>query len=142
MKAIVDPLAYSAEHRRGLLAPCPVEIEAILPAACAVREVKLGKQMVTSKGSFSKVDVVVWFQQGSDHLRAGMVQCLLCAEGVRGAHHVACISMYHHRDGFAWSRVDPPTVFVSASLLLLTVAWYEEDKTSDVVRLLVPRVHR
>ena len=99
LKAIQDPLAYSAERLRGYLAPCPVEMEATLPAAWAVREVKLGKQMVTSKGSFSKGDVVVWFQQGSDHLRAGLVQCLFCAEGVHGPHHVACINMYHHRDG-------------------------------------------
>ena len=41
-----------------------------------------------------------------------------------------------------WSRVNPATVLVSASLLLLTVAWYVEDETSDVVRLLVPQVLR
>ena len=111
----------------------------MLPAAWCTREVKLGKAMVTGKGSFSKGDVVVWFQQGSNQLRAGLVSCLLCAEGVPGAHHVACISMYHHRDGCMWSRVDPAMVLVSASLLLLTVAWYVEDETSDVVRLLVPR---
>jgi hypothetical protein len=142
LKAIQDPLSYSTEHLRGHLAKCPVEIEAMLPAAWAVREVKLGKQLVTSKGSFSKGDVVVWFQHGTDHLRAGLIQGFLCAKGGLGTHHVASIAMYHHRDGFAWSRVDPPTVLVSASLLLVTVAWYDEDKTLDVVRLLVPRVLR
>ena len=54
LKAIQDPLSYSAKRLRGYLAPCPVEKETILPAAWAVREVKLGRQMVTSKGSFSR----------------------------------------------------------------------------------------
>ena len=72
----------------------------------------------------------------------GLVNCLLCAEGVRGPHRVACISMYHHRDGFAWGRVDPTTVLVSESPLLVTVAWHDDVEVPDCVRLLVPRVLR
>ena len=107
-----------------------------------IREEKLGKEMVASKGSFSKGDVVVWFQHGTDNLRAGLILGFLCATGDLGTHHVASIAMYHHHDGFTWSRVDPPTVLVSASLLLVSVAWYDDDKRVDVVRLLVPRVLR
>ena len=98
--------------------------------------------LLQGKGSFSKGDVVVWFQHGTDHLRAGLIQGFLCANGGLGTHHVASIAMYHHHDGFTWSRAGPPTVLVSASLLLVTVAWYEEDETLDVVRLLVPQVLR
>ena len=62
LKAIQDPLTYSAEHLRGRLGFCTAEIKAMVPAAWGIREVKLEKEMVTSKGSFSKGDLVVWFQ--------------------------------------------------------------------------------
>ena len=38
--------------------------------------------------------------------------------------------------------VDPPTVLVSASLLLTTVAWHVDNDVAHHVKLLVPRVLR
>jgi hypothetical protein len=143
LKAIQDPQSYGAVQLRGKLQECPDRIsQQLLPAAWMIRKVMLGKVMVTTKGSFSKGDVVVWFQSGTENLRAGKILGFMCATGLRETHHVASIAMYLHQDGFVWSTVDPPTVLVSASLLLLTVPWHVDDKMADCVRLIVPQVIR
>ena len=84
-----------------------------------IRKVMFGKVMVTSKGSS---------RSGTQNLRAGKILCFMCGTGPRETYHLASIAMYLHQDGFAWSTVDPPTVLVSASLLLLTVPWHDDDK--------------
>ena len=142
LKAVQDPLAYSAEHLRGKLMGCPAEIATMLPAAWMIREVKLGKQLVTAKGSFSKGDVVIWFQNGTEILRAGRIQGFITGKGQHVVHNIASVAMYAHQDGYTWSTVDPPTVLVSASLLLITVAWHDDVEVPHRVRLLLPRVYR
>ena len=142
LKAVQDPLAYSAEHLRGKLMGCPAEIATMLPAAWMIREVKLGKQLVTAKGSFSKGDVVIWFQSGTEILRAGEIQGFITGKGQHVVHNIASVAMYAHQDGYTWSTVDPPTVLVSASLLLITVAWHDDVEVPHRVRLLLPRVYR
>ena len=107
-----------------------------------IREVKLGRELVTRKGSFSKGDVVIWFQHGTQILRAGMILGFLSGKGRHVVHNIASVAMYWHQDGFTWSTVGPPTVLVSASLLLTTVAGHADNDVADHVRLLVPRVLR
>ena len=142
LQAVVDPLAYVGEHLRGKQLDAPAAITSLLPAAWGIGEVKLAKEMVTQKGSFSKGDVVIWFQHGTQLLRAGMILGFLSGEGRHVVHNIASVAMYWHQDGFTWSKVDPPTVLVSASLLLTTVAWHDDNDVTDHVRLLVPRVLR
>ena len=142
LKAVRDPLAFVAEHLRGKLMDAPAEITSLLPAAWGIGDVKLGKQMVTSKGSSFKGDVVIWCQHGTQILWAGMILGFLTGKGQHVVHNIASVAMYWHQDGFTWSKVDPPTVLVSASLLLTTVAWHDDNDVADHVRLLVPRVLR
>ena len=127
---------------RGKLLDAPATITSLLPAEWSIGEVKLGKQMVTRKGTFFKGDVVIWFQNGTQILRAGMVLGFLTGKGQHVVHNIASVAMYYHQDGFAWSTVDPPTVLVSASLLLITVAWHDDVEVPHRVRLLLPRVLR
>jgi hypothetical protein len=142
LKAVRDPLAFVAEHLRGKLMDAPATITSLLPAEWSIGEVKLGKQMVTRKGSFFKGDVVIWFQNGTQILRAGMILGFLTGKGQHVVHNIASVAMYWHQDGFTWSTVDPPTVLVSASLLLTTVAWHVDNDVGHHVKLLVPRVLR
>ena len=141
LKAVVDPMAFEGEQLRGKQLNAPARITSLLPARWGIREVKLAKTMVTRKGSFSKGDVVIWFQGGTQILRAGMILGFLTGKG-HVVHNIASVAMYWHQDGFTWSTVDPPTVLVSASLLLTTVAWHVDNDVAHHVRLLVPRVLR
>ena len=142
LQAVVDPLAYVAEHLRGKQLDAPAAITSLLPAEWGIGEVKLSKEMVTQKGSFSKGDVVIWFQNGTQILRAGRILGFLTGKGQHVVHNIASVAMYWHQDGFTWSTVDPPTVLVSASLLLTTVAWHADNDVAHHVKLLVPRVLR
>ena len=127
---------------RGKLLDAPAVITSVLPAEWNIGEVKIGKQMVTRKGTFFKGDVVIWFQNGTQILRAGMVLGFLTGKGQHEVRNIASVAMYWHQDGFTWSTVDPPTVLVSASLLLTAVAWHVDNDVAHHVKLLVPRVLR
>ena len=142
LKAVCDPMSYVGEFMRGKWLDAPATITSLLPAEWNIGEVKIGKQMVTRKGTFFKGDVVLWFQNGTQILRAGMVLGFLTGKGQHVVHNIASVAMYWHQDGFTWSKVDPPTVLVSASLLLTSVAWHADSDVADHVRLLVPRVLR
>ena len=78
---------------RGTLLDAPAEITSLLPAVWMIREVKLGKQMVTCTGSFSKGDVVIWFQSGTQFLRAGMILGFLTGKGQDLVHNIAPVAM-------------------------------------------------
>ena len=142
LKAVVDPMAYEGEYLRGKRLNAPAAITSLLPAAWGIREVTLAKQMVTRKGSFGKGGVVIWFQCGTQILRAGKILGFLTGRGQHVVHNIASVAMYCHQDGFTWSTVDPPTVLVSASLLLTAVAWHVDNDVAHHVKLLVPRVLR